>query len=191
MEIRFIVPDEFFSARQIDYLKTVLHAANKDELTQKLIRVAFASFDEYVQMLTGSEIPTKADEFRQYRLLFLIKHYFLDSIPSENQVAGMFQISDSKSKSLILNTISRFRNELSITLHQTLCTIIKSAMQPGNDHNVAFEVEIQSRNALDELNNLIQRKAPHLEKISQKPGSSGVYLIPVDTMPVLHEILGV
>ena len=164
MEIRFIVPDEFFSPRQIDYLKTVLHAANNDELTQKLIRVAFASLDEYVQMLTGSEIPTKADEFRQYRLLFLIKHYFLDSIPSENQVAGMFQISDSKSKSLILNTISRFRNELSITLHQTLCTIIKSAMQPGNDHNVAFEVEIQSRNALDELNNLIQKKSSAFRK---------------------------
>ena len=80
-------------------MKQLLQIKNSGhELRQKyadlkiaLTKIAKASFVEYKEMILGQNLPTKANEFLERRLYHLLKCYFIDRFPTENEVISLFQ----------------------------------------------------------------------------------------------------
>lgn len=186
MQLTIDLPEDFLPQNEIDDLNTIFGTSN-DEFIPCVQKIAIAALAEYKQMLLGIDLPSRADEIRQHRLLHLIKHFYVNRIPNEAEVSMIFQLPEVRSRSLIVNTMSRFRHELNMIIEQTLKQLILTARPVGEGLN--FEVEIQSKFALDELNRLIQRRAPLNQKIYAKADSAGVYIIPSDTMGRIRQIL--
>ncbi len=63
-------------------------------------------------MFLGRGFPSHADEIQQHRLYLMIKYCFKDTLPSEAQVSSIFQLTQSKSRSLICSVLTRFHYEL-------------------------------------------------------------------------------
>lgn len=189
MKLTIDISEEFLSPEEVNDLKGVLGVPDDKEIQDDLQNIIFAALSEYKNMILGNGLPSKADEIQQYRLLQLIKCFYKDRIPNEAEVSMLFHIPESKSRTLIQNTLSRFQHELNETIEKTERRLLGSASKVdiGDD----FEVEIQSKFLLDELNRLIQRRATGQQRIYSEIGRAGMFVIPCDTMLSLRRILGI
>lgn len=186
MDIKIHLPDDFFTSEEISDLKLIFNSEDEDNFTSNIQKIGKAALAEYIQMFLGKDLPSRADEIRVHRLFLLIQHFYENRIPTEAEVSQIFQLPDTRSKTLIQNTISRFHLLLKDTIENTLRSVITRAVKSKVNRN--YEVEIQSKFVVDELNRLIQRKASSQTKIVQKVGSSGYYIIDGDTMDSLRSI---
>lgn len=189
MEIKINLPDTFFSDKEREDLYSILNVKNDDEFAACLEKISIAALTEYKQMMLGIDLPSRADEIRQQRLLHLIKYFYVDRIPTEAEVSMIFQLPETRSRTLIQYTISRFHHLLNDTIQNTLIELVKLANKIDGEED--YEIEIQSRFALEELNRIIQRRASTQKKIYSKRDSAGIYIIPGDTMISLKKILGI
>lgn len=186
MAIEVHFPDDFLPENEKNKLMKLLGCENDDEKFDKDIsKIAHASLCEYKDMLLGMGMPTRADEIRQYRLLHLIKNYFIDRLPSEAEVSSMFQLTQSKSKSLIQNAITRFRYQLENEIRNTLINNLKRAEFDKNADE--YRLVIQSGNVLEELNRIIATIAPELDPIRKIRNMSRSYSISEDSFDKLKE----
>ena len=140
MEINVQLPDDFFSTDELDRLRRLLGSQSDAELEAALESVIRAALAEYKDMLLGMGMPSRAVEIREHRLFQLIKHYFRDRVPSEAQVASMFHLTESASRSLIRSVISKFEYYLEDQLEETLkATIASSEFDPeGRVFTITF-----------------------------------------------------
>jgi hypothetical protein len=186
MAIEVHFPDDFLTENEKNKLMKLLGCENDDEkFAIDITKIAQASLCEYKDMLLGMGMPTRADEIRQYRLLHLIKNYFIDRLPSEAEVSSMFQLTQSKSKSLIQNAITRFRYQLENEIRNTLINNLKQA-EFDKDAN-EYHLVIQSGNVLEELNRIIATIAPELDPIRKIRNMSRSYSISEDSFDKLKE----
>lgn len=188
IEIQF--PDDYLSEDEKKKLMKLLGCENDEEKFKKDIsNVVRASLSEYKDMFLGMGMPTRADEIRQYRLLHLIKNYFIDRLPSEAEVASMFQLTQSKSKSLIRNAMTRFRYQLENEIKNTLVQTIKQA-NFNKDEN-EYRLVIQSDNVLEELNRIVAITAPTLDPIRKIRNMSRTYSISKDSYEKLKDYFNI
>ncbi len=52
-------------------------------------------------MFTESGVPSRTAEVRELRLFLLLGHYFDTDIPTENEIARIFQLTNSQAKTLL------------------------------------------------------------------------------------------
>jgi hypothetical protein len=157
---------------------------NCEETLSKITRCALL---EYRKMFVERGLPTKAAEVMQERLFYLIKGYFIDTLPSEQQISTVFQLTSSGSKTLLRNTISRYRIYLNDQINESIRRVISTAVQDGEK----FLVVIQSETIRDEINKYLTQNRPTLQKLLAVKGSAGQYYCPTDTMNCLQEAFGV
>lgn len=167
-------------------LKRVLNA-DDDSLPLALERVAMAAMEEYLEMVLGKQLPTRADEIRERRLFYLLKHYFTGRIPDELEVASLFQLTEGSSRSLLRNTLTKYRFDLETQTLDTIRMLLESA-EEGND---TYHIVVRSEAILDEMKRVVSAKAPQLEQISKVRNSAGVYSFPKDTYELLCDHYGV
>ena len=139
-----------------------------------------------IQSLVGRGFPSRADEIRQYRLFFLIKHYF-GRIPTESEVSSMFQETQSRSKSLIRLVLTRFHYDLKGEIDNALKEAICAARHNNSENNPAYHVTIQSDIIVEELNRTISKKAPKCLLVKKIPGTGRSYSISEDSYDKLIE----
>ncbi|MDN7126919.1 hypothetical protein J6J08_05960 [Pseudidiomarina sp. 1APR75-33.1] len=152
-----------------------------DLVVEKLTRSAL---DEYLYMLKEGGLPNRADEVKQFRLYFLINNYFIEDFPTEAQVSTLFQLTGSQSKTLIRNTLSRFRHRLDEVIAKTMVTVLRGAERV--DEQPEFELVILSEILKDELNMIITQNEPTFRAIKRKPGRSSQYVISEDSYELLR-----
>ncbi|HEX4184000.1 MAG TPA: hypothetical protein VHY34_12155 [Caulobacteraceae bacterium] len=101
-----VVPDE-----DKDVLATVL-GCKPDEVAAALVGHAQAALEEYLSMYLGRRAPTQGREILENRLSLLMQHALKDELPTDDQVARLFNSNQSQARTLIRNTISKHRFQL-------------------------------------------------------------------------------
>ena len=188
--MRIELNDQMFSNEEKQRLCSLFGITIEDEVgfQTAITKLVGAALTEYKEMLLGKGLPTRADEIRQHRLLHLIKYYYAGRIPTEVEVSSMFQLTDSESRSLIKSVRTRFRYELLNEINFTLKNIVRSANQLRRGES--YRVVIQSDNVLEELNQIIEKEAPHSYPISRARGTAKTYEITEDSYQVLSNYFG-
>jgi hypothetical protein len=117
MQISFTIDAQAFEQEQKEPVKKTLRISDH-EITHALQRIAKASLTEYLKMLVEGGMPSRADEAKQDRLLYLIQSYFGQTLPTESQISTIFQLTQSQSKTLLKNTLSQSAGRDSSTQHE-------------------------------------------------------------------------
>lgn len=189
-QVNINLHDSLFSQEERVRLCNLFGIENGDnnEFKDAIEQISHAAIVEYKEMLLGKGLPTRADEIRQHRLLHLIKYYFLGRIPTEVEVSAMFQLTETESRSLIKSVKTRFRYELLQEISQTLRCVIESATQ--RNEGEPYKVVIQSDNVLEELNQIIEKEAPHCYPITKCRSTARTYEITEDSYQVIMNHFG-
>ena len=185
MEITFEIDDVEFEQEYKELVKKTLKIEDT-ELQAAINKIAKASLTEYLTMLVEGGMPNRADEAKQDRLLYLIQSYFQEALPTESQISTMFQLTQSQSKTLLKNTVSRFRHKLDDVLINTMKSVINSA----DYANEMYLVVINSDVVKDELNMLITQNEPTFKPIIKRKGSAGQFEISEDSYALICRELG-
>lgn len=82
MQISFTIDADAFELEQKEPVKKTLRIGDA-EIAHALQRIAKASLTEYLKMLVEGGMPSRADEAKQDRLLYLIQNYFGQTLPTE------------------------------------------------------------------------------------------------------------
>ena len=168
-------------------IKECLGLTTQAQLDIALTKITKASFMEYVKMFKEKGLPTRADEVQQERLFFLLLYYYQVSLPNENELSSIFQLTQSQSKTLLRNTKSRYRTKISGFIKNTLLETINSATQ--TTVNDPYEFVCTSLTTVEELNLIISQKGPTLEPVKKIRGLSSKYTCAIDTYNLLQQEL--
>lgn len=175
MEIKFDFLDlELNTIKEL--LKSNLNITEA-ELNGKLNDIAKTAFYEYIGMISESGVPTKVSEILQNRILFLIEHYF-NRFPNENELARIFNIPTTKSRSLLNTLKATHRNKLRSKLKSEIIAFLNSGTDIGDNK---WEFEVKSIPIVQELNELITLKSPGRSKFKSKTDSAGKVTLHVDS----------
>jgi hypothetical protein len=185
MEISFEIDDHEFEQEQKELIKKTLKIEDT-VIPQALNKIAKAALTEYLTMFIEGGMPNRADEAKQDRLLYLIQSYFGYALPTESQISTIFQLTQSQSKTLLKNTVSRFRHKLEGVLISTMKAVIETAELS----NEIYLVVISSDVVKDELNMLITQNEPTFKPIIKRRGSAGQFEISEDSHALLCRELG-
>lgn len=179
--------DEIIGEEEKRVLRSVLECGTDQELQEALTKIGKAALYEYLDMILGRQLPTRADEMRERRLFHLLKHYFIGRIPTEAEVSSLFQLTDSDSRRLVRNVRTKFRFEL----EEEIINITRAILRRGRAHNGDYRVVITSNNILEELKQKVSVIAPELNQIHKVANSTCVYNIPEDTFLRLCGVYGI
>jgi hypothetical protein len=185
------VTDEEISARrdELSKKKGGKHIA-KEEARLRVVRqklephmqkMAKAAFAEYAEMLLGMQIASRADEIRERRVYYLIKHYYEDRIPLESELVSLFQLPESTCRRILRNIRAKFRNELEQEITNSVVNVLSKPEKNGDD----FRFIIRSDNVLEEIKQVVSTVAAGLDQVHKLKNSANVYVIPVDTYKAL------
>jgi len=188
MIITITISDAELSTSDKSLIKDCLSLSTNAELSSGLAKICKTAFLEYCKMFKEKGIPTRADEVTQERLFFLLNHYYMDRLPSENEVSTIFQLTPSQSKTLLRNTKSRYRTKIASFITNSLKSIIQSAAL--NNETDKYEFVCLSSVLIEELNLIISQKGPALEQIVKIKGKSSKYECSEDTFDLLKTELG-
>lgn len=184
MDITITLTDEQFTDDDLRIIRECL-GINEGEEAPYLQRLCKASFMEYLKMFKEKGLPTRADEVQQERLFFLLLHYYENRVPFENDISGIFQITQSQSRTLLRNTNSRFRTKISLFIRNTIKNVLREAYVNQDTGNI--EMEITSTVIKDEINTLLSQKRPRLLQLSKKRGYASIYECRLDTYDFLRD----
>jgi hypothetical protein len=188
MSVKIEIPDDFFKGDEKENLKMLFSANTDEKFREALNKVVLAALDEYRDMFLGMGLPARANEIREFRLFYLIKRYFDLRIPDELEVSTMFQLPQSRAKTLILYVLTRFRYNLEEEINETLKNIVSSAEKA--DDAKEYGVFIGSENMVDELDRIITKFGGlRLKKLTKMRNESNMYSIAPDSYKLLYDHL--
>jgi hypothetical protein len=157
------------------------------ELPDRLSRIANAAYEEYLEMIQGVPLPTRAGEVRERRLLHLLRKYAADGrLLTEREIAAMFQMSEQEAARLLRDVRSHYHEELDARVTAAIREILESAAADDRTRRVT----ITSANLLEVLRSTVASMAPGLDQIVKVRGSAALYDIPPDTYLMLRDAFG-
>ncbi len=184
MEIKFTFDDKRYAA-EIKYLEGNLPEGYSLR-AEKLNKIAEASFMEYLKMLAGAPMPSKIDDIKQLRLLNLSIYLYGNKLPSVQEVASMFQITDSAANTLLNNMIAKFPNEIKTILNKTVSEIL--AKEKDNEIEGKYYLDCTSPVILSHMNRKLSMEYPKAIKVSRRSGTAGELVCSKDTYNYLCTI---
>ena len=104
-----------------------------------------------------------------------------------NKYLLFFQLTYSSAKTLLRNTISKYRIYLQEEINEAIKKVLRTASEDAGN----FRLVLQSETIKDELNLFLIQNAPTLKKLLAEKGSAGVYVCPSDTIRFLRENYGI
>lgn len=177
--------DDLDAEEQQDLLEKF--RCTESELSDRLARVATAAYEDYLEMIRGIPLPSRAEEVRERRLLHLLKRYATDGLwLTENDIAVMFQMSGQEAGRLLRNVRAHYHADLDSRVKAAVRKILESAKNVKG----SYRIEITSLNLLDALKWTVTSVAPNLDQIVKVRGSAALYDIPPDTYKKLCEVYG-
>jgi len=189
MDIKFTLKDidgNEYSEDQLELLMSSLDLTDKSELETRLVKIAEASHIEYLEMLIGKGMSNRADESKQDRLLYLIKKVYSPYLPSDDEVSTIFQLTSTQSRTLLRNTLSRYRTRLTDELQTTLKSTFRSVQPTKN----GFDLTIASEVFVEQLNLIVAKEGAGYNPIKKKSVGSKLYFMSTDTHKALENHFG-
>lgn len=129
---------------------------------------AKAAFAEYIEQYLGRRALNRGADILEHRLHLLIRNAYANQVPSEQQVSGLFQTTASQSRTLIRNTLSKFRFELEAALKST----VKGVLEAARHDTGQFHLSIRSAQVLDALKTRLEQSHPGEVPIARTPDAS-------------------
>lgn len=157
-------------------------------LKQKLVLVAQAALSEYLRMILGQKVFSRASDIFEYRLLLLVKEVFGNVMPEEQKVGDFFQMTESRAGALIRAASSKYRFELNQALNQSLSLVVQSAKKE-NKKDGDWEITDVSRAVITNLNSLLSKKDGTLPAIKSRTDAVSTFVIKPSAYTKLCEIL--
>lgn len=183
MNINLKLSDSEFSDSDIGIIRANL-GVKEDDVTEEIIsKLAKCALLEYKKMFLDRGLPTKAAEVMQERLFYLIKGYFRPSLPTEQLVSTIFQLDSPGSKTLLRNTISKFR----VSLKEEIITTIRHLLETARVDGDSVKIVIQSETIKDEINLYLTQYGPTLNKLMAVRGKAGLFGCTIDTYNFLRQ----
>lgn len=167
-----------------DHLKKVFES---DDTTQKIKKLAETALREYLKMIFGKRVFTRAQDLFEYRLLILMKSgIFGDDLPDARIVGDLFQMTNSRAESLIRASISKYRLEIEPDLIKFLIRILRKAKPVGADGwIIKTDPYIKER-----FNSILADMNIPVEGVKNYPDLVSTYLISDHTCEKLCEEFG-
>lgn len=187
MTITINISDSELSQTDKTLVKDCLGLVNDTQLNDALSKLCKSGLMEYINMFKEKGLPNRADEVKQERLFFLLKFFFKDRLPSENEISSIFQLTPSQSRTLLRNTKSRYRMRINSYIKNTLLSYLNSAIL-SRDNNM-YEFICTSPTIIEEINLIISQKGPELQPIERIKGLASKYICAVDTYNLLQQEL--
>jgi hypothetical protein len=159
-----------------------------DALAESLVPFAEASLAEYVDQFTGRQLPSRMKDLEQLRLLYVARHAFAGKLPDPDKVADLFQKNSSEAKTLLRNTSTRYRYELSKDMNDAVWSVLTTkATTAGTD---AWNVEIRDLALLEHVNEAVRRGPGNPAGVQKSKDEMHVYLLDKHTMKALLATIG-
>jgi uncharacterized protein (UPF0297 family) len=183
MEIEINLSDE-----QKKRLKNIFSFVSDYQESEVLESIIEAAKEEYLEQFLSDGTKTTVTEIRQYKLFLLVKHVFKGKIPSEIEVASIFKMPISSSRSLIRNMRSRYQFEIENYLKDTIKDIL-SQITDNDSEDGYFHLKVRSSYMLSEMNQIIENKDQNCEKIKRLNDISSVYKISESSKALLDNYI--
>ncbi|MFN3352948.1 MAG: hypothetical protein ACK4Z5_05005 [Brevundimonas sp.] len=117
---------------------------------------AKAAFAEYLEQYVGRRALNRGTDILEHCLHLLIRHALNNEVPTEAQVSSLFQTTPSQSRTLIRNTLSKYRFELASALRATVKTVLEGARFKSG----SFLLTIRSAQVVDVLKARLEQFHP-------------------------------
>jgi hypothetical protein len=123
------------------------------EVKDRLVAHAQAALDEYVAMYLGRRAPSQAREMLEHRLTLLMLRALKDELPTDDQVARLFNTNQSSARTLIRNTISKHRFQLT----KVVAASAKKALEHATADGAQRVITIRSNYLAEWMNQDLAR----------------------------------
>lgn len=186
------ISDDSLTVPQRDRLRKILRAKSDADLNERLQSLLRAAWQEYMDMILGTGMPSRADEIRQNRLYHLLQYLYGGKnprIPTEAEVSSLFQLTPSQSRTLIQSVLTRFNYSLESGLRNTLLSVLQPIPPLPLEKDGYYHVVIHSDTVLQDLNQIIADQKPKYDLIRKQRGTSRTYLISADSYNTLIDFL--
>ncbi len=177
VEVKFSTTD-ILDTRNESIVKDSLGITDP-ELQDALNKIAKSAFTEYLKMFTESGVPSRTAEVRELRLFLLLGYYFDNDIPTESELARIFQLTNSQAKTLLKNTMSRYRVFLDIQLKATIKDSLSGANHRMDGSTHIFTIKSDYIKGV--VNERIRDHNPAFDRLLNVQGTSGEYKCSEDT----------
>lgn len=177
------------SADEVRHLKSVFGCASDAELDARLNGIARAAMQEHLDMYLGRGVFTRGADFKEHRLAVIVEHGFGGDIPSDNQVARMFQITRTAAGTLLRSMLSKYQVHLRSSLDAAVRTALASVTR---DPLETFQVmRCRAPAVIDRINDLVEALGGDHPKVVAAPGLMSAYLVRTSTWEDLKTQQGV
>lgn len=159
-----------------------------DAMADALLPFAKASLAEYVDQFTGRHLPSRIRDLLQLRLLHIARYAFAGRLPDPDTVAELFQQSSAEARTLVRNTATRYRYELSKDMNEAVWAVLTTRGQPAGRDN--WNVEIRDLALLEHMNEAVRRGPGNPVGIQRSKEEMHVYTLDKGTMKALLASIG-
>jgi len=151
---------------------TALLGANPD-LPSVVAGHAKAALQEYLEAYLGRRAFSRGSDILEHRLARLIQHAFAGEVPDDVKISRLLQTTLSQSRTLLRNTLIKFRYELTDATTQSAQTLLTKVIW-ADDH---YDSKGASTNLIEILNQQLAAVDPTLKNISRTPNSVATWSI--------------
>lgn len=184
MPIRKITFEINLAQEDDDLLVELL--GSQPSLDTVLSHHARAALGEYIEGYLGRRSSSRGSDVRELRLALLVEHAFGGLIPDEATVGALLQMAPSSSRTLIRNTLTRYRRQLELAVSGSLKAVLESVVWAGE----VVHTHRASASVVEILNQRLLALDPTLKAISRVSGSAGTWVIDGDVYTALCDALG-
>jgi len=157
-------------------LKRTIGTNEEEPLETTLRGHARAALQEYLDCYLGKRVSTRGSEILEQRLVLLTLHAFESKIPNETRVSQLFQTTITRSRTMIRNTLARYRSDLGEASQASARAVLEGAIWPGGNAS-SYQARNPPSNIVELLNQRLLSADPALTRITRLANSSGIYEI--------------
>lgn len=161
---------------------------SEQDLPAKLSGHGKAALIEYTECYLGNRAFSRGSDILEHRLALLISYAFDQSIPNDATVSGMLQTTLSASRTLLRNTLSKYRYILRAATTASAKAALENATWKKD--RTLFSLEIKATNLVDLFNQkLLADKGPQ-KQVAKSQDNVGTYEISEASYTLLCNAFG-
>ena len=171
-------------------VQTLMNVVQCDttELEEVMSQYGKAALSEYIQMFVGRRSFTKGADMLEYRLFEIMRHVLNYEIPKATMVRSHFQMTDTRSKSLVKSMLAKYQHMIDLhAFKKRLLPYIENAQL--NEETNLYEADIPNEENVAFINRVLARIDTSLKKVTKKRGTNTIYEIQIPARKALINYL--
>jgi hypothetical protein len=145
-----------------------------------------AACHEYLAQYCGQRVFRRGSDFLEYRLALLVRHAFQARLPDEEQVARLFQLTLSESRSLLRSLLAKYKGMVWSGLTRSLKDLLEPVTLAHRRDDGSFRLRITSTAAVMAMNQQLATADGQIPPVRKLPGSLNLYVVDPAAMDLLR-----